>query len=115
MKNEFNKWRKFVNEREDKLLKKYKAEFTMSIVQAKDIDRTVVMDDMRAIPNVTTATRGDEISSTEQTFVAEYTIRFVLPRGKDPRAFYSDILIPGLNRIKGLTVGRELGYEEIDI
>ena len=105
MKNEFNKWRKFVNEREDKLLKKYKAEFTMSIVQAKDIDRTVVMDDMRAIPNVTTATRGDEISSTEQTFVAEYTIRFVLPRGKDPRAFYSDILIPGLNRIKGSTQG----------
>jgi hypothetical protein len=115
MKNEFKNWRGFVSETADKLLKKYQAEFTMSIVQSSEIDRTVIMDDMRRIPNVTTVTRGDEISSTERVFIAEYLVRFVIPRGSNPKSYYDDTLIPKLNEIKGLTVSRQHGYEEIDI
>ena len=115
MKNEFEKWRHYINERDQEVQDEYLAHFIMSIVQAKEIDRTEVMAFMRAIPNVTTAYREDEISTSKQSFVAEYSIRFVLPHGSDARNYYNTILKPELRQIKGLSIQRDKGFEKIGV
>ena len=41
-----------------------------------------------------------------RTFVGEYIIRFILPKGKDPTLFYNRDLKPALKLIPGLTIDR---------
>ena len=112
--NEVKKWRSFVNEREREVQDKYKAEFILSLRQEKDVDRTEVMNSMRAISDVTTAYRLKEISTSEQSFVAEYLVRFVLPHGTDAKHYYDIVLKPSLRKIHGVSVQRDKGYEKVE-
>lgn len=113
MKSEFKFWRQFINEREQIVQNAYLAHFVLSLAQKKEIDRTEVMNFMRAIPNVTTVYREKEISSTKQSFTAEYSVRFVLKHGHSAKKYHDTILKPGLRSINGLSIQVDKGYEKI--
>ena len=113
MKNEFKSWRQFLTELEKPAHHRYEAFFYLSIDQAKPIDRTEVMNEMRAIPEVTTVYREREVSTSPVSFVGEYIIRFILPSRADAASYYNRELKPRLNSIKGLKIQRDLGYEKI--
>ena len=116
MKKEFKKWRKFLLEsKEKKFHDEYEAHFYLAILQSKEVDRTEIMASMRAIPSVTTVYREEEISTSPQIFVGEYKIRFVLPLKTSSKHYYDTTLKPELEKIKGLTIRRDLGYEEIGV
>jgi len=114
MKEEFKSWRKFLTEKEKPTHDRYEANLYLSIDQSKPIDRTEVMNEMRAIPEVTTVYREREISTSPKTFVGEYIIRFILPHKADATHYYARDLKPRLNKIPGLKIQRDLGYERID-
>jgi len=113
MKKEFEKWRKFLIEKEKAAHERYEAVLFLSIDQTKPIDRTEVMNEMRAIPEVTTVYREREISTSKLAFVGEYKIRFILPRAINAANYYQRELKPRLQKIKGLRIQRDLGYEKI--
>jgi len=113
MKNEFKSWRQFLTELEKPAHHRYEAFFYLSIDQAKPIDRTEVMNEMRAIPKVTTVYREREISTSPSSFVGEYVIRFILPARADVLHYYNGELKPSLNAIIGLKIQRDFGYEKI--
>ena len=113
MKKEFKSWREFLTEKEKPSHERYEANLYLSIDQSKPIDRTEVMNEMRAIPEVTTVYREREISSSPVTFVGEYIIRFILPPGVDIAHYYSRELKPRLNKISGLKIQRDFGYERM--
>jgi len=113
MKNELTKWRQYLNERERIVQDKYLAHFNLAIIQAKDIDRTEIMGFIRAISSVTTVYREKEISTSKQSFVAEYSIRFILPHGASAKNYYDNTLKPSLRKIKGLSIQSDKGYEKI--
>ena len=113
MKKEFKSWRNFLTEKEEPAHNRYEAKLYLSIDQSKPIDRTEVMNEMRAIPEVTTVYREREISSSPVMFVGEYIVRFILPSRADATSYYNRELKPRLNSIKGLKIQRDLGYEKI--
>ena len=113
MKKEFKNWREFLAEKRGKFHDRYEAIGYLGIEQAKDIDRTDIMDEIRRITGVTTVYREKEISTSPRTFVGEYIIRFVLAKGKDPTLFYNKDLKPALKLIPGLTIEREFDWEKI--
>jgi len=104
---------KILSEKENAPHDRYEANLYLSIEQSKDIDRTDIMNSMRAIPEVTTVYREREISTTQVTFIGEYIIRFILPIGENVQHYYNRELKPRLNTIKGLKIQRDLGYEKI--
>ena len=113
MEKELKNWRKFLMEVEDPSHDRYEANLYLSIDQSKPIDRTEVMNEMRAIPEVTTVYREREISTSPVAFVGEYIVRFILPSASDAASYYNRELKPRLNSIKGLKIQRDLGYEKI--
>jgi len=113
MEKELKNWRKFLMEKEKPSHDRYEANLYLSIDQSKPIDRTEIMNEMRAIPEVTTVYREREISTSPQTFVGEYILRFILPSRTDANHYYNRELKPRLNSIKGLKIQRDLGYEKI--
>jgi len=114
MREEFKSWRNFLTEKENPTHDRYEANLYLSIDQSKPIDRTEVMNEMRAIREVTTVYREREISTSPVSFVGEYIIRFILPRQSDATHYYNRELKPQLNKIQGLKIQRDLGYERID-
>jgi hypothetical protein len=113
MKKEFKKWRKFLLEKDKKAHDIYEAVLFLSIDQSKPIDRTEVMNEIRAIPEVTTVYREREVSTSKASFVGEYIIRFILPTAADSNSYYHRQLKPRLNSIKGLGIQRDNGFEKI--
>ena len=113
MKKELKNWRKFLMEKEESSHDRYEANLYLSIDQAKPIDRTEIMNEMRAIPEVTTVYREREISTSTRTFVGEYIVRFILPHGTDTYHYYNRELKPRLNSIKGLSIQRDFGFEKM--
>ena len=113
MKKELHKWRQFLLEKERPVQDMYEGHFFLGLTQSKEIDRTELMGFMRAIKNVTTVYREKEISTSKETFVGEYTIRFVLPHGADVKYYFDTVLKPELRAIKGLNIQRDIGYEKI--
>jgi hypothetical protein len=113
MKEEFKSWRKFLTEKRTPAHDRYEATMYLSIDQSKPIDRTEVMNEMRAIEEVTTVYREREISTSTSVFVGEYSIRFIVPHAADVTHYYQRELKPQLNAIKGLKIQRDLGYEKI--
>jgi hypothetical protein len=112
MEKEFENWRKYLTEKEKPVQDEYEAHFYLALTQSKEIDRTELMGFMRAIQNVTTVYREKEVSTSAQTFVGEYKIRFVLTHGADVKYYYDTVLKPGLRKIKGLSIQRDLSYEK---
>ena len=112
MKEELTKWRQYLAEKERPVQDEYEAHFYLSLTQSKEIDRTELMGFMRAIPNVTTVYREKEISTSATSFVGEYKIRFVLIHGTDAKYYYDTVLKPGLRKIKGMSIHRDIGYEK---
>jgi len=92
---------------------RYEANLYLSIDQSKPIDRTEVMNEMRAIPEVTTVYRVREVSTSPATFVGEYVVRFILKSGIDAMHYYTRELKPRLNRIIGVKIQHDFGYEKI--
>ena len=114
MKKEFKKWRNFLTEKEEKISQdRYEGNIYLAIEQSKPIDRTEVMNQIRAIPEVTTVYREREISTSTRNFVGEYIIRFILSPGTDAAHYYNRELKPQLNKIPGLKIQRDLGYERM--
>ena len=113
MEKEFKNWRRYLTEKEKPAHIRYEATLFLSIDQSKPIDRTEVMNEMRAIFEVTTVYREREISTAPSIFVGEYIIRFILPAGEDVVHYYNRELKPKLNAIKGLKIQRDLGYEKM--
>jgi len=113
MEKEFENWRKYLTEKEKPVQDEYEARFYLALTQSKEIDRTELMGFMRAIQNVTTVYREKEVSTSTQTFVGEYKIRFVLTHGADVKYYYDTTLKPGLRKIKGLSIQRDFGFEKI--
>jgi len=113
MEKEFKSWRDFLTEKEKPAHDRYEARLYLSIDQSKPIDRTEVMNEMRAIPEVTTVYREREISTSPMIFVGEYMIRFILPSRVDVINYYNRELKPRLNSIKGLKIHRDFGYKKI--
>ena len=113
MKKEFKSWREFLTEKRGKIHDRYEAVGQLAIEQSKDIDRTDIMDEIRRITGVTTVYREREISTSSLSFVGEYIIRFILPKGKNPALFYNRDLKPALKLIPGLTIDREFNWEKI--
>ena len=113
MKEEFKSWRSFLTEKEKPSHDRYEATFYLSIDQSKPIDRTEVMNEMRAIREVTTVYREAEVSTSPVVFVGEYIVRFILPVGRDASHYYSRELKPQLNSIRGLKIQRDFGYERM--
>ena len=114
MKKQFEKWRQFLVESKGKKFHdEYEAHLYLAILQSKEIDRTEIMASMRAIPSVTTVYREEEISTSSEVFVGEYIIRFVLPLKSSAKHYYDTVLKRELEKIKGLTIRRDLGYEDI--
>ena len=114
MKNEFKKWRKYLLERKADSQDRYEANFYLALDQSHDLDRTDLMNFMRAIDQVTTVYREEQISTSAKTFVGKYRFRFVLERGADSKNYYDTTLKPGLRKIRGLIIQRDLGYEKIE-
>ena len=112
MKKELETWRHYLTEKEKPVQDNYEAHFYLALTQSKEIDRTELMGFMRAIQNVTTVYREKEVSTSAATFVGEYKIRFVLQHGADVKYYYDTTLKPGLRKIKGLAIQRDLGYEK---
>ena len=104
---------KILFEKEGASHNRYEANLYLSIEQSKEIDRTEIMNEMRAIPEVTTVYREREISTSKSTFVGEYIVRFILPLGVDSSHYYNRELKPRLNSIRGLKIQRDRGFEEI--
>ena len=113
MKEEFKSWRKFLTAKEKPTHDRYEANLYLSIDQSKPIDRTEVMNEMRAIPEVTTVYREREISTSPRVFVGEYIIRFILPVHDDAKIYYNNTLGPKLKSIPGLVIQTDYGYEKI--
>tara|TARA_R110000851_G_C12899446_1_gene548017 strand:+ start:56 stop:412 length:357 start_codon:yes stop_codon:yes gene_type:complete len=114
MKKEFKKWRSFLTEKEEKISQdRYEANLYLSIEQSKPIDRTEVMNQIRAIPEVTTVYREREVSTSARNFVGEYIIRFILSPGTDARHYYSRELKPRLSKINGLKIQHDFDFEKI--
>jgi hypothetical protein len=114
MKKQLEKWKKYLSEEKKPNQERYEAKFYLNLEQSKDVDRTELMNFMRAIPNVTTVYREEEISTSKESFVGEYRFRFVLPVGTDSKYYYDQVLKTNLKRIKGLSIQRDLGYEKIE-
>ena len=115
MKKEFKKWRNFLTEKEEKISQdRYEGNIYLAIEQSKPIDRTEVMNQIRAIPEVTTVYREREVSTSTRNFVGEYIIRFILSPGTDAAHYYNRELKPRLNQIRGLKIQHDFGYEKID-
>ena len=93
MKKELETWRQYLTEKERPVQDNYEAHFYLAMTQAKEIDRT-------------------ELMGSAQTFVGEYKIRFVLTHGADVKYYYDTTLKPGLRKIKGLAIQRDLGYDK---
>ena len=113
MKQEFKMWREYLTEQEVPIQDEYEAFLYLGILQTKSIDRTEIMAFIRAIKNVTTVYREDEISTSAAIFVGEYKIRFVLEHGGNAKEYYEQILKPGIRKIKGLSIHRDEGFEKI--
>ena len=86
MKKELKNWKNFLAEADKLVQDRYEANLYLAIEQSKDIDRTDVTNQMRAIPEVTTVYREREISTSESQFVGEYIIRFILPKQNFPQS-----------------------------
>jgi hypothetical protein len=112
MKKEFKNWREFLAE-EETAHDKYEANLYLAIEQSKEIDRTEIMDEIRAIHEVTTVYREREISTSAVTFIGEYIIRFILPHRSNAKSHYFDKLKPQLENIDGLSIHQDNGYEKI--
>jgi len=113
MKEEFKNWREFLTEEETPSHHRYEAVCYLSIDQSTSIDRTEIMNEMRAIQQITTVYREREISTSPITFVGEYVIRFILDPGTDATRYYNRELKPKLNKIPGLKIQRDLGFERV--
>ena len=114
MKKELTTWKNFLSEADKLVQDRYEANLYLSILQSKDIDRTDVTNQMRAIPEVTTVYREREISTSETQFIGEYIIRFILPKEKSAGRYYDKELKPRLNQIRGLKIQRDLGFEKLE-
>ena len=114
MKNEFDKWREYLCESEKAVHDRYEAKLYISISQSKDIDRTDIMNQIRAIPEVTTVYRDREISTSKENFVGEYILRFVLRKGTSPDHYYARTLLPRLKNINGLSVQKSFGFDKME-
>ena len=114
MKEQYRKkWQQFLTEKDKPNHYKYEARLHLTIDQDKPIDRTEVMDSMRAIPEITTVYREREISTSPRVFVGEYIIRFILPVHDDAKIYYNNTLGPKLKSIPGLGIQTDYGYEKI--
>jgi len=113
MKKAIKSWRSFLTESEMPTHNRYEAVLELSIDQEKSIDRTEIMNEIRAIPAVTTVYREREISTSKTAFVGEYVIRFILPPTDDPVRYYNRELKPQLNSILGLGIQTDHGYEKV--
>ena len=115
MKEQYQKkWQQFLTEKEKPNHYKYEARLHLTIDQDKPIDRTEVMDSMRAIPEITTVYREREISTSPRIFVGEYIIRFILPVHKDAQIYYDDTLKTRLKSIPGLGIQSDYGFERFE-
>ena len=104
-----------MTEKEEKISQdRYEGNIYLAIEQSKPIDRTEVMNQIRAIPEVTTVYREREISTSTRNFVGEYIIRFILSPGTDAAHYYNRELKPRLNQIRGLKIQHDYGFEKID-
>lgn len=107
MKEEFKSWRNFLTEKEERTHDRYEATLDLAIDQDKPIDRTGVMNQIRAIREVTTVYREAEVSTSPVVFVGTYKIRFILPRHANAKHYYVSELKPQLNKISGLKIAKE--------
>jgi multidrug efflux pump subunit AcrB len=114
MKKELTNWKNFLAETEKNVQDRYESTFYLAIQQSKDIDRTDVTNQMRAIPEVTTVYREREVSTSQSQFVGEYIIRFILPREQSANKYYDNELKPRLNRIRGVKIQRDFGFEKLE-
>jgi len=115
MERELKNWRKYLTENKERLHKRYEANLNLAIEQSREIDRTDIMDAIRAIPEVTTVYREREVSTSAQFFVGEYILRFLLPPGKDIAIFYESSIKKKLKEIPGLWIDHDFGYEQIGV
>ena len=114
MKKELENWKNFLAEADKLVQDRYEANLYLAIEQSKDIDRTDVTNQMRAIPEVTTVYREKEISTSESQFVGEYIIRFILPKEQSAGKYYDKELKPRLNKIRGVKIQRDRGFEKLE-
>tara|TARA_Y100000034_G_scaffold128392_1_gene182843 strand:- start:403 stop:759 length:357 start_codon:yes stop_codon:yes gene_type:complete len=115
MKKEFKNWRRFLIEKEKKTHYRYEAHCYLSIDQSKPIDRTEVMNEIRAIPEVTTVYREREISTSKSRFVGEYIIRFLLSVNINADNYYTKQLKHRMRQINGVQIQRDLGFKRMDV
>ena len=109
---EFRKWRKFLFESEESQ-EEYQLKFIFSIENKAGIDRTEIVKFIRGIQNVTTVRKIREISRTDKSSSIEYSIRFVLPHGSNPRNYINQELRPSLKEIPALTIQRQKELERV--
>ena len=113
MKKAIKSWRSFLTESEMPTHNRYEAVLDLSIDQDKSIDRTEIMNEIRAIPAVTTVYREEEVSTSTRLFVGKYVIRFILPPTDDPVRYYSRELKPQLNSILGLGIQTDHKFTKV--
>ena len=101
-------------EKEEPTHDRYEATLNLAIDQDKPIDRTGVMNQIRAIRKVTTVYREAEVSTSPTVFIGTYKIRFVLPRFANASHYYERELKPKLNKILGLRISTDYDYVRMD-
>ena len=89
----------------------YIAKIILSIKQSKDVDRTKVMNFIRAIPHVTTIRREREISTSKASYVAEFSIKIVLHPGANIKKYIDSVLRSGIRKIEGVLL-QSVGHLE---
>lgn len=92
----------------------YVAEINLAIRQDKDIDRTKVLNFIRSIPNVTTIRREKEISTSENSFVGEFSLRIVLPHGQSIKKYVDNVLKPSIRDIDGVGLQAISNLEKVN-
>jgi len=74
----------------------------LSMRQSKNVDRTKVMNFIRAIPHITTIRRDKEISTSKELYVGQFSIRIVLKYGSNIKHYLDTVLKSEINKIDGV-------------
>jgi hypothetical protein len=69
---------------------------------------------IRSIPNVTTIRREREISTSESTFVGEFSLRIVLPHGQSIKKYIDNVLKPNIRDIDGVGLQSIASLEKVN-
>jgi hypothetical protein len=114
MKKELEIWKNYINEAADEFQDVYESTLILNFSENLGLDRKEFESFIRAIENVTTVTRVREVSVSGESYVGEFAVRFVLPKGKDAKLYYDTVLKPGIKKIRGLSIEQDKGYESIE-